>query len=159
PSADDVGHSAADRLLGAATGAARGQTFGSIADGGVGVGGGTNGGSIGQLAGALGALRASGSDITPGLAGTLGRLGSGGPSSAGAPTLQGMAAVLLAGIYPTLKPLLEGAIRKVTVAMHWYEGSREFSFDVVQYVTNPGQALPSGETMDALERAAGGTSG
>jgi prepilin-type N-terminal cleavage/methylation domain-containing protein len=151
PQPTDVSTAAGDRLLGAATGAAQGTTFGG--DGGVG-----GGGAIGQLAGALGALGGGTTDPAAGLAGALGGGGApgGGLASAGAPNLQGMAAELLTGIYPTLKPMLEGAIRKVTVTVRWNEGSREFSVDVVQYVTNPGQTLASGEALDAINRALGG---
>jgi len=58
-------------------------------------------------------------------------------------------------VYPTIKPLLEGAIRKLTVHVVWHEGSREYSFDVVEYVTNPGQTLPTAEQLNALPGGAG----
>lgn len=160
PQPQDVQTGAGDRLLNAASGAASGSSYNALGGGGGGDGGAPS--AIGQLAGAFGALGASGSDPTSALAGALGggTGGSGGGagalSGAGAPNLQGMAAQLLSGLYPTLKPLLEGAIRKVTVTVAWYEGSRQFSFDVVQYFTNPGQTFQSGDSMNAIERALGG---
>ena len=70
-----------------------------------------------------------------------------------------MAGSLLTTVYPTVKPLLEGAIRKLTVHVVWHEGSREYSFDVVEYVTNPGQTLPTAEQLNALPGGAGGLPG
>lgn len=155
PQPTEVSTAAGERLLGAAAGAAQGQTFGSLASGD----GGTS--AIQQLAGAFSALGSGSTDPTAGLAGALAGAATGVPSTglagAGAPSLQSMATELLSGIYPTLKPLLEGAIRKVTVTVRWHEGQREFSFDVVQYVTNPGQTLASGEALDALTRSQGGS--
>jgi prepilin-type N-terminal cleavage/methylation domain-containing protein len=139
PQPSDVSTRAGDRLLGAAGNAAQGQSFGGTPGGDGGVG------AIGQLAGAMGVLGGGAADPTAALAGN------------GAPNMQGMAAELLTGIYPTLKPTLEGAIRKVTVEVRWHEGSREFGFDVVQYVTNPGQTLASGSLLDALNPPPGGT--
>ena len=52
---------------------------------------------------------------------------------------QGMAPLVMSLVYPDLKPMLEASIRKVTVKVLWKEGSKERSFDLVQYVTNPQQ--------------------
>ena len=148
PQPTDVSTAAGDRLLGSAAGAARGQSFGGIA---AGTGGGDGGASpLSQLAGAFGGLGAGGADPSAGIAGALAGAGGsgGGLAGAGAPNLQGMAAQLLTGIYPTIKPMFEGAIRKVTVTVRWNEGSREFSFDVLQYVTNPGQTMSSAAPPD-----------
>ena len=157
PQPADVQNSAGDRLLNSARGASSGSSFGG--PGGVnaaGGDGGAPGGAISQLAGAFGAL--GGASGTGGLSSALG--GAGGTlSGAGAPDMSGMAAQLLTWLYPTLKPLLEGAIRKVTVTVSWSEGSRRFTFDVVQYVTNPGQTMQSGDAMNAIERALGGGTG
>ncbi len=35
--------------------------------------------------------------------------------------------------YPVLKPAIEEQVRRITVTVKWQEGSREHSFDVVQY--------------------------
>ena len=50
-----------------------------------------------------------------------------------------MAPLVMSLVYPDLKPMLEASIRKVTVKVLWKEGSKERSFDLVQYVTNPQQ--------------------
>jgi general secretion pathway protein I len=36
--------------------------------------------------------------------------------------------------YPTLKPALEESVRRATVVVHWNEGDRDMSFDVLQYI-------------------------
>ncbi len=143
-----------DRLLSAASGAAAGTSYNSVG----GAGGGDAGApsAIGQLAGAFGALGGGGGTGLPGALGSAMGGGGGSMSGSGAPNLQGMAAQLLTGLYPTLKPLLEGAIRKATVTVRWNEGSRAFSFDVVQYITNPGQTMQSGDMINAIERQMGG---
>lgn len=134
PQPADVSTAAGERLLGSAANAVRSQ--GSTS--------GESGGALSQLATAMGAMSGG-----PGSAGS-------GLASSGAPNLQAMATELLSGIYPTIKPVLEGAIRKVTVHVSWHEGTREYGFDLVQYVTNPGQTLAHGATMDAIDRALGG---
>ncbi|MEI8256133.1 MAG: hypothetical protein WCJ30_10730, partial [Deltaproteobacteria bacterium] len=157
PQPADVGSGVGDRLLSAASGAAAGTSYNSV--GGGGDGGGPPS-AIGQLAGAFGALGAGGADpssLTGAVGGAMGgAMGGSGGSMSGAPNLQGMAAQLLTGLYPTIKPLLEGAIRKATVTMRWSEGSRAFSFDVVQYITHPGQTMQSGDMINAIERQIGG---
>lgn len=123
-----------------------------------------------QFGGAPGAGGAGGAAANPlaGLAGALGGLGGAGgaaPGSGamsgagGAPDISGIQTQLLTSIYPTLKPLLEGAIRKVTVRVVWNEGSRENSISIVQYVTNPGQTIQSGDAMPAIPGAAGAGAG
>ncbi|MFO0626540.1 MAG: prepilin-type N-terminal cleavage/methylation domain-containing protein [Polyangiales bacterium] len=67
--------------------------------------------------------------------------------------------MLLSTVYPTVKPLLEGAIRRLTVTVRWNEGSQEHSFSVVEYVINPGQTLPAAELLQAAEQAAGAAAG
>jgi hypothetical protein len=43
-------------------------------------------------------------------------------------------------VYPSLKPLLESAIRRITVIVHWNEGAFRRDFTLTQYVTNPSRA-------------------
>ena len=43
-------------------------------------------------------------------------------------------------VYPSLKPLLETAIRRVTVVVKWKEGPNDRDFTLVQYITNPSRA-------------------
>ena len=53
--------------------------------------------------------------------------------------VDGLASMVLGMVYPTLKPMLEASIRKVTVSVKWHEGSRERNLDLTQYVTDPKQ--------------------
>lgn len=152
PSPPQVNSDATSQLLNTATSALAGSQFG--ANGAQGPNGAN---PLAALAGSLGGLGAAGAP-QPG----QGAMGTG----SNAPNIQGAQAAILAGIYPSLKPLLEGAIRRVTVRVAWEEGSREFHFDLIQYVTNPGQTLQSGATMpgvpqDALNSllGAGGAAG
>jgi len=49
----------------------------------------------------------------------------------------GMATMAMGLVYPTLKPMLEASIRKVSVQVLWSEGRKEKNFSVVQYLTDP----------------------
>ncbi len=154
PSPPQVNADATSQLMNTASSALSGTQFGGAG----GAAGGAAANPLTALAGALGGLGGAG-----GAAPGQGAMGSG----SGAPDMRGAQGAILAGIYPSLKPLLEGAIRRVTVRVAWQEGSRDFSFDLVQYVTNPGQTLQSGAAMpgvpqDALNgllNAAGGAAG
>jgi general secretion pathway protein I len=62
-----------------------------------------------------------------------------------APSAGGLAPMMMTMVYPTLKPMLEASIRKVTVTVTYKEGKFERELAVTQYVTNPqqGQLDPS----------------
>jgi general secretion pathway protein I len=64
-----------------------------------------------------------------GLATALGDSSKGGP--------QGMVSMAMNLVYPTLKPMLEASIRKVTVSVKWQDGEKARDLTAVQYVTNP----------------------
>jgi general secretion pathway protein I len=70
-----------------------------------------------------------------------------------APNPMGLAPMMMSMVYPTLKPMLEASIRKVSVTVQYKEGKFERELAITQYVTNPqqGQLLPGLGT--------GGTSG
>jgi general secretion pathway protein I len=53
---------------------------------------------------------------------------------------QGLLSMAFSIVYPSLRPLLESAIRRITVKVHWKEGSTDRDFTLTQYVTNPSQA-------------------
>jgi hypothetical protein len=53
---------------------------------------------------------------------------------------QGLLSMVFAIVYPSLKPLLESAIRRITVVIRWKEGSVDRDFTLTQYVTNPSRA-------------------
>ncbi len=72
----------------------------------------------------------------------------------------GIIGMALSMVYPSLKPMLEASIRKVTVKVLWDEGSKERSFEVIQYVTNPleGSLTPAlAEGIDAAQDALNGS--
>jgi general secretion pathway protein I len=65
----------------------------------------------------------------------------------------GLAPMLMSLVYPSLKPMLEASIRKVSVTIHITEGKNDRELTVIQYVTSPQQG-----GLDAL-LAAGGAAG
>ena len=88
--------------------------------------------STGSGMSGLGALGAG----LPGLGSSSGTSGGMGALSGG---LSGFASIALGMVYPTVKPMLEASIRRVTVKVTWTEGIHERTFDVGQYLTNPQQ--------------------
>lgn len=92
-------------------------------------------GGLGAFGG-LAALQSGGSAVLGGdggISGLSGLLSSG----AAAGGVQGMAPLVMGMVYPDLKPMLEASIRKVTLTVHWKEGSNERELSVTEYVTNP----------------------
>jgi general secretion pathway protein I len=53
---------------------------------------------------------------------------------------QGLVSMVFSIVYPSLKPVLESAIRKITVVVRWKEGALDRDFTLTQYVTNPSRA-------------------
>lgn len=92
-------------------------------------------GGLGAFGG-LAALQSGGSAVLGPDAG-IGGLSSLLSSGAAAGGVQGMAPLVMGMVYPDLKPMLEASIRKVTLTVHWKEGSNERDLSVTQYVTNP----------------------
>lgn len=69
--------------------------------------------------------------------GGLGNIASAlGPQAAGGGA-GGMLNMVMGFVYPTMKPLMENSIRRLTVTVHWSEGPNAETFTIVQYVTNP----------------------
>ena len=54
--------------------------------------------------------------------------------------IQGLLSLAFSIVYPSLKPLLEAAIRRISVVIRWKEGSISRDFTLTQYVTNPSRA-------------------
>jgi len=109
----------------------------------------TTGASSANPLGALGGM-------VPGLGGSnspFGMLSSGSGTGAG---MGGLAAMALSIVYPTLKPMLEASIRRITVSVKWNEGSKLRSFDIAEYVTNPMQGLPVMSSSSASADPFGG---
>lgn len=69
-----------------------------------------------------------------------------------APSAGGLAPMMMSMVYPTLKPMLEASIRKVSVTVSYKEGKFDRELLVTQYVTNPQQ----GQLDPAVAGAGGG---
>lgn len=130
------------------------QSGNSLGDGGALVGPGAA--AAAGTAGLPGLLNPAGDggglnlDVDAGLAGLGASLAGGG----GAGT-QGLLSMVMGILYPSIKPMFEASIRRVTVTVKWKEGSNERELPIVQYLTNPqrggfaGSALlPDGGSMD-----------
>jgi general secretion pathway protein I len=68
---------------------------------------------------------------------------------------EGLIGMVMGIIYPSIKPMFEASIRRVTVTIKWTEGPNARELPLVQYLTNPqrggfaGSALlPDGGVMD-----------
>jgi general secretion pathway protein I len=57
----------------------------------------------------------------------------------------GIGPMVMGMVYPSLKPMLEASIRKLTVQVEWKEGSKKKEFVVTQYVTDPQQGQLDGD--------------
>ncbi|MCU0692555.1 MAG: type II secretion system GspH family protein [Polyangiaceae bacterium] len=120
-------------------------TFGEMdAAGGAGLnlGGASSAGSLPGGAGAIGALLNAGSNDAGALLSAVGDGGGFGALSsmlggATAGGVSGLAPMVMGIVYPSLKPMLESSIRKITVQVLWKEGIHERDLSIVQYVTNP----------------------
>jgi general secretion pathway protein I len=71
-----------------------------------------------------------------------------------APNPMGLAPMMMSMVYPTLKPMLEASIRKVSVTVSYKEGKFDRELLVTQYVTNPQQGQ-----LDPTVMGSGGGSG
>ncbi|HYQ44646.1 MAG TPA: type II secretion system protein [Polyangiaceae bacterium] len=70
-----------------------------------------------------------------------------------APSPGGLAPMMMSMVYPTLKPMLEASIRKVSVTVSYKEGKFDRELLVTQYVTNPQQ----GQLDPTVAGSGGGT--
>ena len=96
------------------------------------------GGPTGSLASAVGGDAKAG-DVAQGIAGSI-------AESGGVDGLIGMAMGL---IYPDLKRFFEAGTRRVTVAVHWSDGSIDRTLEVMQWFPRAdpvGAALPAGSS-------------
>jgi len=153
-------------LLPQATSLAADAGLNSVLGGGLGL----DAGNIGSIASGMGTSLASpiGSMISNPLGGAsldfdgglqnmgqvLGQSFGGG----GGMGVQGLLTLVFSLVYPSLKPLLELAIRRVTVVVKWKEGKIDRDFTLVQYITNPSQSgLLAGLADAGLGGGEGGT--
>ncbi len=67
--------------------------------------------------------------------------------------------MVMSMVYPTLKPMLEASIRKLTVTVEWQGGGKGKSLDVVEYVTNPMQGGLDPNAATGLDSAFSAISG
>ena len=64
----------------------------------------------------------------------MGQMNVGGPGGAGA---QGLITMVMGFLYPSIKPMYEASIRRVTVTVRWKEGPNDRDMPITQFVTNP----------------------
>jgi general secretion pathway protein I len=90
-------------------------------------------------------------NVDAGLAGLGASLGG----QAGGAGAQGLLSMVMGIVYPSIKPMFEASIRRLSVTVKWKEGSNARELPLIQYVTNPqrggfaGSALlPDGGAMD-----------
>jgi general secretion pathway protein I len=93
----------------------------------------------------LNPLGGAGLDFDAGLQG----LGQSFQQNLGGAGAQGLLSMVFSIVYPALKPVLESAIRRITVVVKWKEGQNDREFDLTQYVTNPSRAGLIAGMMDA----------
>jgi general secretion pathway protein I len=78
----------------------------------------------------------------------------------GGGSASGLAGMVMGIVYPSLKPMLEASIRKVTVVVLWKEGVKPQELEIVQWLTNPMKAnLLSGAIDPSASGSAGGIPG
>jgi general secretion pathway protein I len=66
-----------------------------------------------------------------------------------------LAQMAMSIVYPTLKPMLEASIRKITVKITWKEGIHKRDISVIQYITRPMR----GDAITAAAAASGALPG
>ena len=69
----------------------------------------------------------------------------------------GLSEMAMSMAYPVLKTTIEEQVRRVTVSVHWQEGSRDHSFEVVQFLV--ADAAMAAGTQDAIDNAINNAAG
>jgi general secretion pathway protein I len=98
--------------------------------------GASSGSVLGQNPG-LGDIAKTLAGPSSGPGGVLGKLPGGLSPGLAMGGTQVLAPLVMSLVYPTLKPMLEASIRKVTVSATWKEGTRTRDVTLTQFVTNP----------------------
>ncbi|AKV01299.1 hypothetical protein AKJ09_07962 [Labilithrix luteola] len=140
------------------------QEGNSLGDGGALVGPGSSASPLGALTANPAGSGGLNLDVDAGLAGMGQQLTQQfGGSGAGVDSLLSMVMGIL---YPSIKPMFEASIRRVTVTVKWKEGVNQRELPLIQYLSNPqrggfaGSALlPDGGAMDFSDPNAGGAGG
>ena len=84
-------------------------------------------------------------DIEAGVGGLAG-MASSLTNGAGA---DGLVSMAMGMMYPSIKPMYEASIRKISVTVKWKEGAAERELPLVQYVTNPQRGGFAGSSLMA----------
>jgi general secretion pathway protein I len=71
----------------------------------------------------------------------------------------GMEGMVMGFVYPSLKPMLEASIRRVTVKVKWTEGQRARDLEVTQFVTRPQEGELGTSEMLGLDQLSGAVDG
>ena len=79
-----------------------------------------------------------------------------GQNFGGGAGMSGLLSMVFSLVYPSLKPMLEAGIRRVTVTVHWQEGPQARDMMLQQYITNPSR---SGLLAGLAEAGIGGEGG
>ena len=83
----------------------------------------------------------------------LDALGPGSPGSPFGGGASSLAPLVMSLVYPTLKPMLEASIRKITVTVEWQNGGKGKNIEAVEFVTNPMQGGLDPNAAAGLEGA------
>jgi general secretion pathway protein I len=126
----------------------------SLGDGGVL----TGPGAMSALPGMVNPAGGAGLDLADGglqsmggaLASSMGMGMPGMPGAGGSgPGAEGLLGMVMGILYPSIKPMYEMSIRRVTVNVKWKEGKKERELPLVQFVTNPQRAGFAGNALMA----------
>jgi general secretion pathway protein I len=69
----------------------------------------------------------------------------------------GLEGMVMGFVYPSLKPMLEASIRRVTVKVQWKEGTRERELEATQFLTRPQEGELATAEQLGLTSGGGGT--
>jgi general secretion pathway protein I len=117
---------------------------------------GPSGGSLGGTLGGSAGAPAPASSDSFGFGNSFGGPTTPGGGMPGGFSGTGALAPLVMGlVYPSLKPMLEASIRKLTVTVEWKEGERTRDIEAVQFVTNPQQGGLDPNAAQGLDALAG----
>jgi general secretion pathway protein I len=112
---------------------------------------GAMGANFGALGAMMGVQQTQGAALgeNPSMGDLAGMMSSAAPEGA-----QSMATMAMSLVYPSLKPMLEASIRKITVRVRWNEGSKRQELVATQYLTNPTEGSLDPSAAEGLEDVA-----
>lgn len=116
-------------------------------------------GPLGAMMGMPGADSSGGLPSTGDSGGGLGDLAGAMGSMGGMDALAGLLPMVGSLVYPQLKAIYETNARRITLTVTWTEGTKEFTFDVVQWYVNPQPSLATNELLDAAGGLSSSSSG